>query len=399
MPLRPDWTDGSAQTLYGFRAASVFSDGVETALLFRGHRQTFDLSPQGLRSAATKAGQYLADAVRPDGRFVYSYRARSDSEADDYNILRHAGTIYSMLELYEVTFDPALLAAAVRAIGYLVRSMDVCPGSDFPCVVENGAIKLGGNALAVIALAKYSTATGRPTYVSTAQRLAGWIRHSQAADGSFSIHKQNHRTGELSDFVSSYYPGEAILALLRVLELDGDPQWLDTAERAARYLIETRDAGLEESKLPHDHWLLYALNELYRERANPIYLEHAMRLARTIVRSQNRGSRYPDWQGSFYRPPRSTPTATRAEGLLAAYALARDFDPPEASAILEAVRLCLAFQLQTQFRPESAMYLPDPQRSLGGFHASLTNDEIRIDFVQHNISALLAAARLPTDAE
>ena len=40
------------------------------------------------------------------------------------------------------------------------------------------------------------------------------------------------------------------------------------------------------------------------------------------------------------------------------------------------------------------MYLNDPQRSLGGFRRSLTNFEIRIDYVQHNISALVALYRI-----
>jgi len=39
--------------------------------------------------------------------------------------------------------------------------------------------------------------------------------------------------------------------------------------------------------------------------------------------------------------------------------------------------------------PEEAMFHARPQVSLGGFTASLTDPEIRIDFVQHSISALL----------
>jgi hypothetical protein len=39
------------------------------------------------------------------------------------------------------------------------------------------------------------------------------------------------------------------------------------------------------------------------------------------------------------------------------------------------------------------MYLPNPPRALGGFHTSLTDYEIRIDYVQHNISSLLGLYR------
>jgi len=126
-----------------------------------------------------------------------------------------------------------------------------------------------------------------------------------------------------------------------------------------------------------------------------LYLDHALRIARAIVQSQNQDPVYPDWRGSYYRPPRSTPTATRMEGLYAAYQLARDFgDWQEAKTILESIQLGIAFQLQTQFRPESVLYLKDPQRALGGVHRSLTNFEIRIDYVQHNISSLLGLYRL-----
>lgn len=120
----------------------------------------------------------------------------------------------------------------------------------------------------------------------------------------------------------------------------------------------------------------------------------------TIVLAQNREPEYSDWLGSYYKPPRSTPTATRSEGLCAAYQLARDFKTSiEADPILKAMELGIAFQLQTQFRPESVMYLSDPQRSLGGFHSSLTNFRLRIDYTQHNISSLLCGARVLSETQ
>ena len=106
--------------------------------------------------------------------------------------------------------------------------------------------------------------------------------------------------------------------------------------------------------------------------------------------AQNRAPEYPDWLGSYKRPPRSNPSAIRNEGLVATYWLEHEFgDPARAVRLLAAIRLTARFQLQTQFRAESVIYLPDPQRAIGGFHGSLTNFRIRIDDVQHNISALL----------
>jgi len=302
-----------------------------------------------------------------------------------------------MLELYEITGETTLLQGVRRAIQYLLQSIHPCPTNEgvSSCVVERGYTKLGGNALAAIALAKYTELTHNQQYMPVMLDLGRWIQSAQSETGRFAIHKQSYPRGEVSDFVSRYYPGEALLAMTRIYALDPDEKWLDVAEAAALYLINGRDGGQSDSQLPHDHWLLYALNELYRYRPNPLYFSHALRVAKAIIQRQNLHPLYPDWLGSFYKPPRSTPTATRMEGLCTAYLLARDFGHlREAEAILKAMWLCAKFQLQTQFRPESVLYLNNPQRSLGGFHQSLTNYEIRIDYIQHNISSLLSLYRI-----
>jgi hypothetical protein len=105
---------------------------------------------------------------------------------------------------------------------------------------------------------------------------------------------------------------------------------------------------------------------------------------------QNRNPVAADYRGSYHLPPRSTPTAVRSEGLLAAYALAQETGRlAEAMQIRSAIDLGIGFQLQTQIQPEKAMYFEDPQQALGGFHKGLDDYEVRIDYVQHNLSAIL----------
>ena len=381
--------------VFRFTTDSYFFDGTESFRLYRGHRVIDGIDPGVLGEAVRMGGDYLARSVDPDGRFVYTYLPKTDEEPDRYNILRHAGTAYSMLELYEVTNEPALIEAAERAMDYLLRSVAHCriERVALPCIEENGEVKLGGNGLAAVALAKYIekvTADGRQRLLLV--ELGRWIQSLQMETGEFSPHLQTYPDGEATDFVSRYYPGEALLALVRIYALEGDESLLDTAERGARFLIRVRDGNLSDAQLDHDHWLLYALNELYRYRANPIYRDHSLRIARAMIAAQNGGREYPDWAGGFGRPPASTRTATNSEGLCAAYQLARDHgEATEAQAILESLKNAIGFQLQTQFRPELAMYVHSPARVLGGFHATMTDFSIRIDYVQHNISSMLCA--------
>jgi hypothetical protein len=236
------------------------------------------------------------------------------------------------------------------------------------------------------------------------EKLCTWIVESQAADGRFAIHKQFYPEGDIADFESEYFPGEAIFALVRSYEVLRHEEYLDAAEQAARYLITIRDAGLARQELQHDHWLLYGLNELQRHRPDKIYLNHAMEIAAGIVESQIDEAEHADWVGAFIDRPEANPTATRTEGLSAAWQLARDFDRPEdAKRIHRSIEKALQFQLQLQYRPESVLYLAEPHHALGGFRDTLSRHIIRIDTVQHNLSAVLGAylirKRLSADSQ
>ncbi len=151
-----------ADKMYSFTSRSLFSDGNDIVSLYRGHRLYKDVSAKQLLSAAQRSGQYLARAVDANGKFAYSYLAGKDRLRDNYNIVRHAGTIYAMMELYGITREPELLKSAERAIEYMLRTVKPYkPGKEnMACVIEDGYIKLGANALAIVAMAKYTEATG-----------------------------------------------------------------------------------------------------------------------------------------------------------------------------------------------------------------------------------------------
>ena len=383
---------------YAFTTQSYFTDGENGYPLYRGHRLVTESTPDQWLEASRLGGNYLTAATGGNGRFVYAYLSKTDNERDSYNALRHAGTLYAMTELYEVTQDPDLLAAIERGIDYLMSEL-IKPCTAYYsegsvlCVVEDDEVKLGGNGLALLALSKYTTVTGDEKYLPTMRALASWIIGMQSADGDF-VHKVVYSTGALTTFRSDYYTGEALFGLLRFYAIDNDPRWLEAADQGARFLILVRDANVSTPNLPHDHWFLYALNELYRFNNDQLFIDHTLRIVNAILPAQHDDSEFPDWVGGYYTPPRSTPVATRSEGLCSAYMLLRDFSPEDAPLVREAVLAGLNFQLQTLFQPESLMYLPNPSRATGGFHRDYANYEIRIDYNQHNISAFLCARRM-----
>lgn len=388
--------DRKASVSAVFTTISLFGDGDKAWSLFRGNRPWESYSARDVDTALDLAGRYLAGAVKPDGSFVYLYDPYRDEHPKGYNILRHAGAVFSMLELYRRNKAPQLLSSSERALAFLasrVREGKVS-GKQVGFILEDNEVKLGGNALAILAFTEYQRATGDKRYEKTALSLGSWILATQDPDGGFSIHKQLHPGGKVSSFRSEYYPGEAVFALARLYSITGEMKWLDAAESGALYQLRVF-SKLADSALPHDHWLLYGLGELYGKRPRKEFLEGAMRFAKVIVKAQHtdKNQPYPDWAGGYYTPPRSAPTATRIEGLNSAYALAvvGGF-PRESEAIRESVERGIGFLLRSQVGPETALYCPVPQKSLGAIRESLRSPLVRIDYVQHTISALIHRA-------
>ena len=265
--------------------------------------RTPESEPNYLR-AAMAGGDYLVAQMHDDGSFVYQYDPISRKKSASYNMLRHAGTTYSLIELYEATRDAKYLAAAESGLDYLKRQIIDCPTVlTAACVIENDEIKLGGNALALLALSKYMTVTGS----ATNWRSHNVLRRSSSRSSLPPANSPSIRwtRSDVDDFESGYYPGEAIYALSQLHQLDHNQGWIDAAHEGARWLITVRDAGVAIEDLDHDHWLLYGLREVYSNKPDSLYVEHAKKIVQSIAAVQHRGKtkKQSDWNGGFRNPP------------------------------------------------------------------------------------------------
>lgn len=362
--------------------------------LYRGHRlyRSQDLNAEQLLVAARLAGDFLVRQLDERGHFDYAYHPAEDHSESSYNSLRHAGACYALCQLSRASQDPGYARAAARGLAYLVAQLKPT-GRGRLALVEQRSVKLGGNALSVIALLEYQETTRDRRWWSQARQLGLTLLAAQVPSGAFPVHKSDFSSGASQSFTSGYYPGETLLALLYLDRQEPGGPWLAAARRGARYLILERDRGLSLDRLPHDHWLLLALDQLQQRQPDPIYPAHMRKLCASICQAQLHNQAELDWNGGFYCPPRTGPTAIRCEGLAAAWPW---LDRSTQSRVRQALLDGLVFQLQTQLQPESCVYFLKPERALGAIPRSLTNFEVRIDYSQHFISAALGARRLFT---
>src|SRR5256714_7910773 len=387
-----DWR-GAGVRLRRFRTVAFVED--------RWQRTALELTACGLRQEINRArleqtaragGDYLIRAMKADGSFHYFYDPTTEIAGEgDYNIVRHAGATIALLQLYEATREARYLEAARLALVFLQRRFRRAREADAVYVLDDdGKAKLGANGLALIALGLQMRLDARSADRANARRLANLILRMQHRDGSFASYSAL-KDGP-HERASLYYPGEALLGLIELYRQTGGRRLLDAARRGADYLIARQR---RMSRLPPDAWLMQALEALYSMTREPPLAAHAINLGEAMIGEQYTESQMPFYVGG-YGPgvPRATPAASRAEGLLAAWRLARLTEDPRAARLAEALKLSARFQLSQQFNEENSYSLAHPERAAGGFRESLTSPRIRIDYVQHNVSALLGIARI-----
>jgi len=350
-----------------------------------------DLNREQLTASARAGGDYLVRMQKADGSFHYTYDALEDSTGSEtYNILRHAGTTFALLELYSKTRDARYLDSAHRANEFLKTRLRAARCQRCSYVLDfDGKAKLGANGLGLIALARQLELDPKRGDRESAERLANLIISLQHKDGSFASY-YGIQGKEPERRVSLYYPGEAMLGLVQLFKLTGDRRLIEAVRRGSDHLIA---AQRNLDQLPPDAWLMQALEGLHRTNKEKRYADHAIAMAESMIAEQySAESKHPGYAGGFGPGrPRATPAASRCEGIVAAYRLARAVGDPRETKIGPALKLAARFMLSQQLDIHDTS-LRKPARAAGGFRESSTSWRVRIDYVQHNMSALLGIA-------
>jgi hypothetical protein len=363
-----------------------------------------------IRSAIDRSAKYLLDVTNEDGTFVY--RINMDPRINvskKYNILRHAGTIYSMTMYYHMQPDVEMRAAIERAGGYL-RDQAIGPVPETEDMLAvwsdpevNGTgdplqAKLGGTGLGLVALLSVEKIYPGFTSLSELQAMGRFIQYMQKEDGSFYSKYFPSQGGRNDEWVSLYYPGEAALGLLMLYEADPSGQWLGSAYRALEYLALSRENSTD---IPVDHWALLATNKILSFEntgevviSRELLINHAIQICESILDDQINNQEWPAYDGGFSPDGRTTPTATRIEGIQAAL----EFLPNNheiRGPLNNAVERGISFLLRAQITegdyeggyPRAVGYLVGDSEVVQNFNRHAT--EVRIDYVQHAMSAMI----------
>lgn len=342
------------------------------------NRITVSALDEVIKSAAT----YLKGQLSSEGRFNYGWYPCFDREVHGYNTLRHASSTYALAEVYEVFPDEELLKAIKCSLDYLCRKHVKQPThsrKDIAFLIDEGyEIKLGGCAVLLLAMTKYTEVSADTQYLSLMEKLAAGIASFQRKKNGRFKHVLNYPTLMLKDdFRVIYYDGEAAFALAYYARFSGNKSFLSVVEQAFDWF------EMKNYQQHHDHWIAYACEIMYSLTADERYYK----MAHANVDSYldfitNRVTAFPTLLELMCATERLFTTREKSHP--------DTFEKIGRENIKKAMDARARKLMHAYFWPELAMYYQNPKKIMDSFFIRHHSFRVRIDDVEHFLSALIA---------
>ncbi len=367
---------------------------LEPRRLLKGSLERDPVGRADLEAAVNAGADYLMRALRPSGMYFYNYDPVAHKKVEDaYNWPRHAGTSYSLALVGRILKRPDVVDGARRALRRLERQLDEGPDGSL-CLLAKGECYLGSSALGLLALAEYRLASQDDRFDESAFRIRDYIMSMQRSDGFF-YHSWKPDTGIDREKMKLYASQQAVFALGRFAAAYDDKKALDVAEKGMDFLAGPYwDHFLGSYFFGQEHWSCLAAEELYARLPKPQYARYCHGIGvnyDNLTHGRHETPFVEDAGGmsiTHFFTPHTGGTATAAEAMVSAVILGKaeglDVDP-----IVEQLVASYEFLLRAQVSEHDTFWIRRPRLAIGGFYESQTKTRIRIDNVQHAISAIV----------
>lgn len=339
-----------------------------------------------LDQAIYRGADFLIDQITETGRFVYGYFPAYGKVLKSYNSVRHYSSLYALLEAYEYLREQGatseeFLEKIEQGLNWgLMNLTQITDGNYYVAewLKDGVELKLGAQAMVILALAKYQTVTGNKQFLPTMKKFLQGMKSFIDKSGA-TTHVLDENLQEKEKFRIIYYDGEALFAIMRAYPLVMRNEWLELAELLMNHFI---DAGYQRY---HDHWLSYSVNELTSYVPKRKYFEFGVKNALENLRFiERRDTAYPTMLELVVA---AVKMFTRIEELDLGTPLFSTADFTWLKSVMEKRAL---HELRTgTMWPELAMFFAKPETISGGFYCRHDRCRMRIDDAEHFLSGLI----------
>jgi hypothetical protein len=353
--------------------------------------------------SAQRGAEWLYRANGPDGRFTYGVvpALRTALEGDHY--LRQAGAAAALAKIAQFTGDPRYAARATQAVVTLLA--DTSQDSQdsqlrytvFPPASVN---RLAAAGLLVLAI--HELPEPDRDLLAKAEQLCNYIHKQQQGDGSLSCSGgiDGGKPSAADAEAVNFYPGEALVGIIRSQRRAPAAWKIDFVRNALAFY---KTWWRQHPSMAFVPWQTAAYTEAFLLTKEQPFADFVYEMNDWIVGLQYQGFDDPKqvyWSGGFKSwadgkaadtPPQIS-SAFYAEGLAEACRVARALgDLNRHRTYTAALERCLTFLIALQYTEENTRHFADWYRPtlVGGFHASHQDGDLRIDYTQHAVSAMI----------
>jgi hypothetical protein len=350
--------------------------------------------------SAQRGTDWLCRMNEANGRFRYGCLPALARPMDGDHYLRQAGAAFALARGARLTGNPTHAARARQAVVSLVEETVVDPHDpqvrhvSLPSSVIN---RLGAAGLLVLAI--HELPGPSDDLLQKSEQLCHFIRKQQLATGELSYWDgPEHRQTAEPDGVN-YYPGEALYGLMRSQQHRPAAWKTDVVRKALAYYRPWWRAHKNMALVP---WQASAYAEAYLLTREQGFADAVYEMADWLCTLQydRLDPRRLLWCGGFMgwadgKPvdvPPQISSASYAEGLAAAHSVAvAAGDRARTRRYAEALERCLQFLVTLQYTDANTGHFAEWYRPhlVGGFHASHEDGNLRIDYTQHAVCALV----------
>ncbi|MFO0930413.1 MAG: hypothetical protein U0736_25860 [Gemmataceae bacterium] len=353
---------------------------------------------QQMLYAAHRGADWLFRMHGVKGRFVPGYLPALKQVMEGDNFLRQCGAACALGQSARFIGEERFAARATQTVLALLEETALDPTDSMArrVTIPAGAVNRLG-ATAALTLAIHELPTPQKDLLDRSDEMCRYIHKQVRADGSLNYHDTADRKAD--DDGITVYPGLALRALMASHRHRPAAWKTEVVRKAAPYY---RAWCREHRNLEMIPDLIAAFTEAYIVTKDSRCAEFVVETSDWLCSLQYTqiDPRRMYWYGGFMsyrdgRPVESAPDVTSARyatALAEACRVARDRgDVTRFQRYSEAIERCLQFLATVQYTDAvcqhfAAWYRP---QVVGGFHASHQDGNLRIDYTQHAVAALL----------
>ena len=342
----------------------------------------------------TLGKEWLKNHVQESGDFLYLYDPhKKDKKYDKNNIIRHLLAARVVAQLCKEE-DKSFCEVHRRNINFFMENLyreKIEDDDVIGYMVFKNKSKLGANALMIRLLVQ---SPFFEEYEDYTKKLVKGIGSLQKKNGEFEPWFVEPDYAYNTQYILTFYSGEAILALMEYYEKTGSQEVYNMAKKSQDYYIEKYVQQMRRNYYPaYVPWHTFSLAKFYKKTKDEKYAQAIFILNDELIKIQDTYS----YAGRFYNrhypeygKPHSASDGVYTESLVTAYKIALDVDDQRhQKKYYEGIELAINNLAKLQYCNSHSEVEGVDKSDCGGIRSREDYTSIRVDNVAHMMDAML----------